>query len=182
VTDRLVLIRADGDAATRHMLRPHMLIGRSRGSDLRLRERGVQRRHAVIEHFSSGLAIRSLSSRAEVLVNDQRVLRRTIIPGDRISIGPAVFSVEEREPETVWERDGHGGAAHAQPSSAVIPEDPVPPQVLARVRKPETAPTRFSGPPMPRRRSVATHRSATFICLAVVVADAIALEFYLKVI
>jgi hypothetical protein len=179
MTDGLVLVRSNGKAETRHPVRPEMLIGGSRGADLRIRESGIQRRHAVIEHFSSGLAIRSLGSRAEVLVNGERVSLRTLRVGDRISIGPAQFSVEESAPDPDLEPEG---TAHAARSPAEIPEEPVPPQVLARVRRPETTPPMFSGPPMPRRRSVATHRSATFLCLAIVLADAIALGFYIQAI
>lgn len=176
----LVLVRTDGETATRHLVRPGLGIGRSRGADLRLREPGIRRRHAVIEHFSSGLAIRSLASSAEVGVNDKRVSLHTLRPGDRISIGPCRFIVEERVPDTVWDASTQEHPRRTGPTPADLEPDPVPAQVLARVRRPETTPPMFSGPPLSRRRSVATHRSATFFCLAIVLADAIALGFYLK--
>ena len=125
---------------------------------------------------SSGLAIRSLGSRAEVVVNGNRISRRTLRVGDQISIGPAQFTVEESDSDPVSESAGRERRTRAESSP---PQDPVPPQVLARVQKPEIAPPRFSGPPMSRRRSVATHRSATFACLVIVLGDAIALGFYL---
>jgi pSer/pThr/pTyr-binding forkhead associated (FHA) protein len=174
MSDGLVLVRSDGET-TRHPVRPDMVIGRGRGSDLRLRDHGVQRRHAVIEHFASGFAIRGLSSRAEILVNENQVSRRTIRPGDRIAIGPARFTVEESVSDETDAAEVPGKAP-----AAAIPDDPVPAQVLARVRKPETTSPLFAGPPMQRRRSVATHRSATFFCMAIVLADAIALGVYIE--
>ncbi len=176
----LVLIRTDGEAATRHLVRPGLGIGRGRGADLRLSGPGVRRRHAVIEHFSSGLAIRSLGSSADVGVNDKPVSLHTLRPGDRISIGPCQFIVEEREPDTVWDAPAQEHPRRTGPTPADLEPDEVPPQVLARARTLQTTAPRFSGPPRPHRRSVATHRSATLFCLAIVLADAIALGFYLK--
>jgi pSer/pThr/pTyr-binding forkhead associated (FHA) protein len=180
MSEALVLVRQDGEEATRHLVRPGLVIGSSRRADLRLRGSGVRRRHAVIEHFSSGLAIHSLGSSPDVGVNDRQVSRHTLRPGDRISIGPAQFVVEESEPDTVWDAPAQEHPRRTGATPADLQLDPVPPQVLARVQKPETTPPMFAGPPVSRRRSVATHRSATWFCLLIVLADAIALGWYLE--
>ena len=169
----LVLVREGGEGA-RHPVQAEMVIGSGRASDLRLRESGVQRRHVVIEHFSSGYAIRSLGSRAHVLVNEQPVSRRMLHPGDRVVIGPVKFTVEAIEPAP------EAGPADVGRPHAAVPEDPVPAAVLARVRTPEMAPPLFSRTPASRRRSAATHHAATWVFLAIVLADAIALAFYIE--
>jgi len=138
----------------------------------------VLRRHAVIEHFSSGYSVRGVKAGVHLLVNGRQVERATLSPGDRIAVGTAELIVEAGEATSTWEQP-------EQPASAAretrpVPEDPVPAQVLARIRTPEGPTPHFTGPPKSRRRSVATHRGATYFCLAVVLADALALGWYLE--
>jgi hypothetical protein len=175
--EELVLLRSGDDGAERrHLVRPDMVIGSGRRCDLRLRDDGVRRNHAVIEHFSSGFSIRAVSERGEVYVNGEQTTHRTMLPGDRILIGSVELVVEATDAPIVRVPDA---VEPARPSRPQMPPDPVPPQVLARIGRLEGHPPHFTGPPMKRRGSVATLRGATWLCMLVVVADAFALGLYI---
>jgi diguanylate cyclase (GGDEF)-like protein len=62
-------------------------IGRAPGSDVRLPESTVSRRHAEFQWTGAGYAIRDLGSRNGVFVNSQRVDERVLYDEDRISVG-----------------------------------------------------------------------------------------------
>ena len=174
----LVLVYGGGGEEVRHAVRADMVIGSGRKSDVRLREQGVLRRHAVIEHFASGFSIRGVRPGAHLLVNSRQVDRATLSPGDRITVGTVELAVEAGETTSVWEQPPQQAARGVE--TRRVPEDPVPSQVLTRIRTPEGPTPHFSGPPKSRRRSVATHRGATYFCLAIVLADAVALGWYLE--
>jgi pSer/pThr/pTyr-binding forkhead associated (FHA) protein len=178
MTAGLVLIyRGDGEKV-RHAVRADMVIGSGRKCDVRLREQGVLRRHAVIEHFASGFSIRGVKPGAHLLVNSRQVDRATLSPGDLISVGTVELAVEAGETTSVWEQPPQQTPRAVETRS--LHEDPVPAPVLARIRTPEGPTPHFPGPPKSRRRSVATHRGATYFCLAIVLADAVALGWYLE--
>lgn len=178
MTTGLVLVYAGGGEEVRHGVRADIVIGSGRSSDIRLRDAGVLRRHAVIEHFASGFSIRGVRPGAHLLVNSRQVDRAPLSPGDRISVGTAELTVEAGEAATVWEQPRQQAPVAGE--TRQVPVDSVPAQVMARIRTPEGPTPHFAGPPKSRRRSVATHRGATYFCLAIVLADAVALGWYLE--
>jgi predicted component of type VI protein secretion system len=171
----LMLVDERDEGARRYLVRPDMTIGRRR-CDLQLSEPGVSRRHAMIEHFASGYAIRDLGSRTGVLVNGDRIsAERTLEPDDRIAIGPVTLRVEHFEADAAASQP-----ARHRPAPPLPPPDPVPPAVMARVSAPAEAPIEFpAARRRSRRRSQATSERATAFCFLVLLADAVALAFYL---
>jgi len=168
---RYVLVDERNGSAVQHILHSGMTIGSGR-CDVRLDEHGVARHHALIEHFTSGFAIRDLGSRDGVLVNDERVdMRSALARGDKITIGPVNLLVDTVELPAPPSMNGHA----AMPSVS----EPVPAAVLERLSEVGELPLAFPAAGRQLRRSVATSLSATVICFAIVLVDAIALALYL---
>ena len=67
-------------------------IGRSRGCDLRLPGGDASRRHAEIAGGPDGFTIADLGSTNGTFVNDQRIQKHALQPGDRIEIGNNVIT------------------------------------------------------------------------------------------
>ncbi len=67
--------------------RERVVIGRSRGCDLRLPSGDASRRHAEIVPVTGGYVMRDLGSTNGTFVNGERVDQRQLRPGDRIRIG-----------------------------------------------------------------------------------------------
>lgn len=85
---RLVNI-ATGDT---YPLRSPMIIGREQGTDIKLPDSNVSRKHARIGVDAEGSwAIQDLGSTNGVKVNGQRVLQAKLRPGDRITLGMTVL-------------------------------------------------------------------------------------------
>lgn len=168
---RFVLVDERGEPPVRHVLHSGMTIGCGH-CDVKLSEQGIARRHALIEHFSSGFAIRDLGSRHGVLVNDRRVdTRRTLARGDRVAIGPVTLLVDTVEAPAPIPA-GDNGAALPAP-------EPVPDEVLARLASQGEFPLEFPTAGRRSRKSVATSARASAACFAILTADAVALAFYL---
>lgn len=171
----LVLVDTRGGNELRYLVRPNMTIGRRR-CDVKLDEKGVDRRHAVIEHFSSGYAIRDLGSRAGVVVNGERITSEWMLSaGDRVAIGPVTLRIDAAAPAAAAPEHEEHHAAATPP-----PPEPVPPAVQERTTGPRERPPEFPIVRGRRRKSVATSGRATAFCFMVLVADAVALGFYLS--
>ncbi len=67
-------------------------IGRSRSCDLRLPGGDASRRHAEISGGPDGFTLADLGSTNGTYVNDQRVQKQLLQPGDRIEIGNSVIT------------------------------------------------------------------------------------------
>jgi len=94
---RLILVEEGVDAPREYAMRAELTIGRTH-CDITIDDPGVERRHAVIEHFSSGFGIRPLHTDAGVIVNEQPVTAEWMLaPGDRIRIGGVTLRVESAE-------------------------------------------------------------------------------------
>jgi signal transduction histidine kinase len=65
-------------------------IGRGESCNLRLRDRGVSRRHACIAHVGRSLVLRDNRAKNGTYVNGRRVEDHALKPGDEIQIGPNV--------------------------------------------------------------------------------------------
>ncbi len=73
-------------------------IGRSRGSDIRLKNPAVSRDHAVLLRREAGWFISDTGSKAGVTVNDNPVVGRTAVYiGDRINIGGRVLTLHRAD-------------------------------------------------------------------------------------
>jgi hypothetical protein len=170
---RLILVHEGSDPPLEYPMRPDVTIGRKR-CDITIDDSALERRHAVIEHFSSGLGIRALHADAVVVVNEHQLTSEWVLaPGDRICIGATNLRVE---------------------SAKSAPTLPVPQAPRGELRAPETVPKAIRkrvkavgapagefAPPKGglhrRRRSQATVGYATMLAFLIVFGDAIAIAF-----
>jgi len=90
---------------------PQVLIGRSTQCDLALNVASVSRRHASIERDEEGWQLSDLGSSYGTFVDDRRVTRHRLSPGDKIvlGLGEAILAFEpldeEREQEVVFGKE-----------------------------------------------------------------------------
>ena len=172
---RLILVDEGADPPVEYALRAQLTIGRTR-CDITIDDPSVARRHAVVEHFSSGYGVRALQSDALVEVNDEPItVERILAVGDRIRIGGTTLRVDQSDAPLMR-------AALDRPRGDVPAPDLVPATVSALVAAAgvptgEFAPAGAGGR---RRGSQATRSSATFMVFLIVLADAIAIVIYLS--
>lgn len=75
-----------------------VVLGRSRGCDLKLQTPDASRRHAEIVAVRSGYLLRDLASTNGTFLNGQRVEEQPLRPGDRIEIGRDLIVFCEVDP------------------------------------------------------------------------------------
>lgn len=76
------------------LLKPDLLIGRSRQADIRLKFSTVSGRHCTLEWRDGYWFVEDLGSSNGVKINGERVDRRHLIPGDQLSISSQRFTIE----------------------------------------------------------------------------------------
>ena len=86
-----LLVRTDGDSGIVHVLERRTTIGRIPGNDLCVDSESVSRHHAVVLVGDNGTMIEDLNSTNGVMINDVRVLRHELRPGDVVTIGKIRF-------------------------------------------------------------------------------------------
>ncbi len=174
---RLILVEEGVEPRREYALRKQLTIGRA-GCDISIDHPEVERRHAVIDHFSSGFGIRRVQSDAAVVVNDQPVTGVWVLAeGDRISVGRARLRVESARAAPM--RPGRELAR-----GDVAAPDTVPKTVQTLVEAAGGPSGEFAVPIQSRRRrrnrrSQATQGYATMLAYVILVADAIAVTFFL---
>lgn len=90
----LVMFRADGSRRDFSLPGERWVIGRTNACDLRIPISSVSRQHCVLEvDADKNLRIRDLGSSNGTYINDERVQEVVISAGDRLSVGPVVFTV-----------------------------------------------------------------------------------------
>lgn len=70
------------------------IIGRKIDADLRIPLAEVSRTHCEIRVDGNKVELRDLGSSNGTFVNDRKVVEATLSPGDRVGIGPVVFTVQ----------------------------------------------------------------------------------------
>jgi pSer/pThr/pTyr-binding forkhead associated (FHA) protein len=84
----VLVVTSEGELHGRTLTFGELTIGRAAGSDLRLDDPYVSRRHAVVRRTGDELVIEDAGSRAGVVVNDVRASGPTVLrEGDRVSLG-----------------------------------------------------------------------------------------------
>ena len=94
---KLVLYRFkdDGTARKFHAKGDAIIIGRDPGSDLRVPGNQVSRQHCRISIESDGVYVQDLGSSNGTYRNEAKVSSKTLLePGDRLSLGAIVFTVQ----------------------------------------------------------------------------------------
>jgi hypothetical protein len=114
------LYRRDALVRRQTVMGPIVKIGRQERSHLRIDDPHVSRMHAVLEVVDDGeVTLIDLGSDEGTFVNDTRINKCTIRPGDRVRMGATTL---------VWE-DGTAGAAAGEADAASPPQLPTPERV-----------------------------------------------------
>lgn len=126
----LVMVTSDGKSKDLPPMHLPILIGRADDCKLRIPVAAVSRHHAELVEDDDELVIRDLKSSNGTFVNKERVKSRELLPGDLLSIGPAVLVVKiDGHPKAVdpiiaWANGavapGEGGDA-TRPAMAGVP-------------------------------------------------------------
>ena len=165
------LVLRNDASGTEYALGPEVRIGSGRHCEVRLDDPACRREHAAIAHFSSGYAITPLHDKAAVSVNGEPVSgSRQLELGDVIEIGATALVM------AAGARADRPHADRAPVAVARSPEDLMPRRIAAdaSVAFPSQHPRGRHRP-----RSAATRSWATLCCFAIVLADAIAVGWYL---
>ncbi len=111
----LVVFNKDGRRRDVELPDGVFVIGRSTDCNLRIPIGEVSRRHAELKVSKGVVVIKDLGSSNGTYVNVERTEERELEPGDKISIGPVVLTVQiDGEPETIEPvRTDVGGSAGA---------------------------------------------------------------------
>jgi len=84
----VLVVTSEGELHGRTLAFGELIIGRAPGSDLRLDDRYVSRRHAVVRRSGDQVVIEDAGSRAHVVVNDVPTSGPTVLrEGDRVRLG-----------------------------------------------------------------------------------------------
>ncbi len=99
---KLVMFRNDGRRKDLPIVNPPVTIGRGEGCDLRVPLLSVSRRHCQIGVENNEVVVKDLGSSNGTFVNNKRVTEQPLRPGDRLVIGPVVFTVQiDGHPEEI---------------------------------------------------------------------------------
>ncbi len=98
----LVYFNPKGDQKSIKLEKDVTLIGRGQDCDLRVPIDMCSRQHCQVELRPGGVVCRDLGSANGTLVNNERINEVTLSPGDKITIGPIVFTLQiDGEPASV---------------------------------------------------------------------------------
>jgi chromosome segregation ATPase len=90
-TRERMLVRTEGDEGIVHVLGHRTTVGRTPDNDLRIDVDYISRHHAVVLDAAGGTIVEDLDSTNGVFVNNVRVARRQLNPGDLVSFGKTTF-------------------------------------------------------------------------------------------
>ncbi len=91
---KFVMFKADGQRKDFSVTEAKTVIGRSKSCELRIPLLSISRRHCEVTLFEDILGIRDLSSTNGTYVNNERVTDFELDAGDRVVVGPVVFTVQ----------------------------------------------------------------------------------------
>jgi len=99
---RLVMFRANGQRKDFPIINDAAVIGRADTCELRIPLLSVSRRHCELTIAGDKLKVRDLASSNGTYVNNQRVGEEDLHAGDRLVIGPIVFTIQiDGRPEEI---------------------------------------------------------------------------------
>jgi pSer/pThr/pTyr-binding forkhead associated (FHA) protein len=91
---KLVMFKANAQRKDFPVVNKVTVIGRAEACDLRVPLLSVSRRHCELVVSDDGLRVRDLASSNGTYVNNQRINEADLKAGDRLVIGPIVFTVQ----------------------------------------------------------------------------------------
>jgi hypothetical protein len=83
-----------------------LTIGRHSTNDVKLADRMVSKRHAVVGRIKSRIVVKDLASRNGTFVNGEKVEKAMLVSGDRVKIGSAVLRFFKEEACGSTDSDG----------------------------------------------------------------------------
>lgn len=90
----LVMFKRNGERKDIPLNKTRTIIGRRDDCDLRVPLVGISRQHCEIVLEKDSVVVKDLASSNGTFVNNSRVTEQALSPGDRILIGPVVFTVQ----------------------------------------------------------------------------------------
>jgi pSer/pThr/pTyr-binding forkhead associated (FHA) protein len=91
---KLVMFRPSGQRKDFPVINPVTVIGRGENCDLRIPLPSVSRRHCELRVQGQGLRVKDLASSNGTYVNNGRVAETDLRAGDRLAVGPIVFTLQ----------------------------------------------------------------------------------------
>ena len=91
---KLAMFLPDGKRKDLSIRNRSTLIGRGDKCDLRIPLLSVSRRHCELAIGDDGLHVKDLGSSNGTFVNNQRVTESPLSAGDRLAVGPIIFTVQ----------------------------------------------------------------------------------------
>ncbi len=91
---KLVMFKANGQRKDFPIINPVTVMGRGENCDLRVPLLNVSRRHCELSVSAKTVKVKDLASSNGTFVNNNRVNETIVKAGDRIAIGPVVFTVQ----------------------------------------------------------------------------------------
>jgi pSer/pThr/pTyr-binding forkhead associated (FHA) protein len=99
---KLVMFRSNGQRKDFPIINPVTVIGRGENCDLRVPLLSVSRRHCELSVGGSSVKIKDLASSNGTYVNNTRVNEGVLKAGDRLAVGPIVFTLQiDGQPESI---------------------------------------------------------------------------------
>jgi chromosome segregation ATPase len=86
-----ILVRTEGDEGIVQVLGRRTTVGRTPDNELRIDADFISRHHAVLLNAAGGITVEDLDSTNGVFVNNVRVARRQLNPGDLVTFGKTTF-------------------------------------------------------------------------------------------
>jgi ABC transport system ATP-binding/permease protein len=115
---KLVISDDVGATSVVPLVRDEISIGRGDGNTIRLTERNVSRKHAILKRNSEAFILNDLGSYNGVFINGKQAVGEVEVrPGDKIKIGDYVLSVEA---------EGEAQTKEVDPDNAVDLRDTIP--------------------------------------------------------
>ncbi|HET6426928.1 MAG TPA: FHA domain-containing protein [Phycisphaerae bacterium] len=91
---KLVMFKSDGQRKDFRIHKDKTILGRGSDCDLRVPLLNVSRKHCELLLGAGKLKLRDLTSSNGTYVNNRRVNEAPLRPGDRIAVGPVIFTVQ----------------------------------------------------------------------------------------
>jgi pSer/pThr/pTyr-binding forkhead associated (FHA) protein len=99
---KLVMFKANGNRKDFSIKAGLTVIGRGEDCDLRVPIMSVSRRHCELANEGEAVKVKDLGSSNGTYINNQRVNEAELSAGDRLVIGPIVFTVQiNGQPEEI---------------------------------------------------------------------------------
>ena len=91
---KLIMFKANGQRKEFPLKPGQMVIGRGEECDLRVPILSVSRKHCEVQTGEEEVKVKDVASSNGTYVNNQRVNEATLKAGDRLAVGPIVFTLQ----------------------------------------------------------------------------------------